>query len=213
MSIVYITSIDITPENKVVISGMTAYGGTEVFISPVLYVVEPQNGIYDYSLTYQLPPFGTAMLTPFQVETEFPEVDNANGVRILFPQEHEPIEEIVLMKVNEVNEFTEASANMITPVGASIDPKSGHLIVDLQYTGGCLKHDFVVEWDGLLRKSNPPQYILNIADTSPRDDCEMLVRTQLMIDIDNSDITPERGATLHVKTPSFGASIPVKLPR
>ncbi|WP_346992931.1 hypothetical protein [Alteromonas gracilis] len=211
MSIVYVTSIDITDKNKVVISGHTAYGGTEVFVSFMVYIDKPANGIYDYAITYKMAPFVPAMLTPFSVYAEMPEED-ANGVRILFPQDHEPIEEVVLMKVGVIEKYSDSTFNMVTPVGASIDEQSGHLIVDLQYSGGCLQHDFEVECDGKMRKSNPPQYIISIVDTSPRDDCEMLVQTQLIIDINNSDFKPEPGAIMNVTTPSFGASIPVKVP-
>jgi len=71
---------------------------------------------------------------------------------------------------------------------AVIDTEEKELIIEVQYSGGCAKHDFELIWPENIIAIFPPVYpiILNHEDND--DMCEALPTETLVIDLTNSDL-------------------------
>lgn len=211
MENIFINTIDLTDNGRVTVTGYTTYGNYNVTLSEMIPIDKPPYGIWNYSLGANLTgDFGVAMLTPFSVSAPWIGDDDANGLRIIHGfSDTAPVTELLLLKAKPVDSFSKETNNSTELIAAAYDSQSGHLVIDIQYTGGCHEHHFSLEWDGATYKSNPPQYVLNLVDLSPADNCEAIVSSQLRVDIRNLDFDPVSGSTIHVSTPKYGRSLPV----
>ncbi len=199
----YIQQIDITADGKVVIKGQLSRTNLEVKLIEHIYIQEPQDGIWGYTLeVVPTSVFGADMMVPFVVEAPWTGNDRANGVRITQPTldpEHVDYETVQL-KVKKVETYTAEQANLLILNGASFDKSTNQLIIDIKYGGGCFPHLFSLEWDGLTLESAPPQYNFRLVDLSEYDPCKAILPAQLRFDIDTPDIQLDRPSTINIGT-------------
>lgn len=57
------------------------------------------------------------------------------------------------------------------------------LFLDVIYGGGCGPHLLQLNWDGKIRKSNPPQIILELSHDGSKDPCKGIVSERLQFDL------------------------------
>ncbi len=210
----YIQQIDITADGRVVVSGQLSRTNLSVQLSEHIYVKEPEDGIWEYTL--EIVPtsvFGADMMVPFSVEAPWTGNENANGVKITQPtlDPKESDYETIQLKVKKVNSFTTKQANFTNLRGAAFNQKANQLIVDVNYSGGCFPHLFSLEWDGHLIKSFPPQYNFNLVDLSDYDPCKAIRPAQLRFDIDTPDIQIERPSVINLGAAGAGRQIKINI--
>lgn len=210
----FIQSVDLTKDGKVIVTGNLPSTNLEVKLVEHIYITEPEDGIWGYTLEV-LPTalFGAQILIPFIVESPWTGDKEANGLRIVQPSVNpsDSDYETVLLKIKKVEKFTEKQNNRIILEGAFFDKITSHLIIDLIYSGGCFPHIFSLEWDGLLRKSNPPQYNLNVVDLSDYDPCRALIHAQLRVDVETQDFQLQNVSSLNLLNPSGGRQLKVEV--
>lgn len=138
---------------------------------------------------------------------------SANGLRLTQPvlNPQEPDFEIIQLKAKRVAKFTMDQQNLVMLKGATYDSFTKHLIVDLQYGGGCFPHTFALEWDGSTLESFPPQYHFNLVDLSKYDPCKALVPAQLRFDVDVPGIQLDVPSTVYIRTPSESRQLQVEI--
>lgn len=210
----YIQQIDITTDGKVVVTGQLSRTNLNVKLNEHIYIKEPEDGIWGYTLeVIPTSVFGADMMVPFVVETPWTGNQEANGVRITQPtlQPEQADYETVQLKVRKVESFTEEQSNLLILKGASFDKVANQLIVDINYGGGCFPHLFSLEWDGLSLESFPPQYNFNLVDLSDYDPCRALLPAQLRFDIDTPEIQLDRPSTINLGTIRSNGQIKIEL--
>ena len=163
----YIQQVDITTDGKVVITGQFSRTNLKAKLSEHIYLKEPEDGIWGYTLEIiPISVFGADIMVPFVVEAPWTGNNNANGVRVtqinLNPKE--PDYETIQLKVKKVDSFTEKQSNLLILKGASFNKSTNQLVIDVSYGGGCFPHLFSLEWDGISLESFPPQYNFSLVD-------------------------------------------------
>lgn len=210
----YIQEIDITTDGEVVVRGQLSSGNLDVKLIPHVYVTEPEDGIWGYTLEV-IPTsiWGTTVMTPFVVKAPWTGNQNANGVRILQPtlEPNNPDHETVQLKVKKVEKFTSEQANLLILNGASFDKVSNQLIIDANYGGGCFPHLFSLEWDGVSLESFPPQYNFSLVDLSQYDPCKAILPVQLRFDIDTPAVQLDRPSVINLRAVGNHALVEIKL--
>lgn len=199
----YIDNIDITGDKKLVVTGNLSRANIEVNLTPHVYVTEPENGIWDYSLELtSTADTGSDQMIPFRVEAPWTGSEDANGVRIVQPTigEDEPDHETILLKAKRVDVFTSEQDNTLILDRAVYDMTNAHLVVDVRYAGGSFVHDFALEWDGISRESYPTQYDFRIVDLSEYDPSRAIIPAQLRFDIDTPLVTLDTPAIINLTT-------------
>lgn len=210
----YIQQIDITTDGKVVVTGQLSRTNLDVRLNEHIYIKEPKDGIWGYTLeVIPTSVFGADMMVPFVVEAPWTGNHEANGVRITQPtlQPDQTDYETVQLKVKKVESFTEEQSNLLVLKGASFDKSAKQLIIDINYGGGCFPHLFSLEWDGISLESFPPQYNFNLVDLSDYDPCRALLPAQLRFDIDTPEIQLDRPSTVNLGTVSGNGQIKIEL--
>lgn len=198
----YITNVDISAEGQVVVQGNLSNTGLSVSLEPRVYIQPPPDGVWEYELVVTpTAAHGAMILVPFSVQAPWSGDTAGTGVRIIQANAPEPIA-TTLMKVKRVEEYTAQQKNMVTLRGAAYVGTDKRLIVDITYGGGCFPHSFALEWNGLLLKSNPPGYLLNLVDLSDYDPCKALIQQQLHIDLETPDVQLRGPGFLIVQTVS-----------
>ncbi len=210
----YIQKIDLTNDKKVIVSGQLSRTNLKANLVEHVYVQEPKDGIWGYTLEV-LPcsAFGANMMVPFSVEAPWAGNEHANGVRITQPALHpnEPDDEIIQLKVKSVKTFTTEQANLTALKGAFFDQPANQLVVDFTYSGGCFLHSFSLEWDGSSLESSPPQYHFNLVDLSEYDPCQAIVPIQLRFDIDTPGVQLDRPSVIHLRTAGNDRQIKIEI--
>ena len=210
----YIQQIDITTNGKVVITGQLSRTNLDVRLNEHIYIKEPEDGIWGYTLeVIPASVFGADMMVPFVVEAPWTGNHEANGVRITQPtlQPDQTDYETVQLKVKKVESFTEEQSNLLVLKGASFDKSTNQLIIDINYGGGCFPHLFSLEWDGISLESFPPQYNFNLVDLSDYDPCRALLPAQLRFDIETPEIQLDRPSTINLGTVRGNGQIKIEL--
>ncbi|MCB0488193.1 MAG: hypothetical protein R2820_13945 [Cyclobacteriaceae bacterium] len=210
----YIKQIDITPDGKVVVSGHLSRTNLNVRLTEHLYVREPDDGIWGYTLeVIPTSVFGADMMVPFAVAAPWTGNQQSNGVRISQPtiDPSEPDYETVQLKVKKVSTYSTSQANVIILKGASFDKSTGQLIIDITYSGGCFPHLFSLEWDGSSLESAPPQYNFTLVDISEYDACRALLPAQLRFDISTPGVQLDMPSVINLGTIRQGNQIRVEI--
>ncbi|WP_343606420.1 hypothetical protein [Fluviicola sp.] len=206
----YIEQIDIASNGEVIVSGQLSRTNLKVVLSELIYVKPPADGIWGYMLEL-LPTsaIGADVLVPFSVKANWTGNNQANGLRLTQPalNPQEPDFEIIQLKGKKVSQFTTVQKNMIRLKGAAFDQTTKHLILDLEYGGGCFPHLFSLEWDGNISKSSPPEYHFNLVDLSEHDPCKAIVSIQLRFDMDVPGIQLDVPSVFYIETPSGNKQI------
>lgn len=199
----YIQQIDISNDGKVIVSGQLSRTNLNAKLIEHEYVAEPQDGIWSYTLmVIPTSVIGADIMVPFKVEARWTGNESANGVRIIQPnlKPNESDYETIQLKVKIVESFTSKQENLTVLKGASFIKKNNQLIVDINYSGGCIQHLFSLEWDGLSLESNPPQYNFILVDLSDYDPCRAILPTQLRFDIDTPSVQLDRPSIINLGT-------------
>ncbi len=210
----YIQQIDFTTDGKVLVTGQLSRTNLEVNLNELIYIMEPEDGIWGYTLeVIPTSVFGADMLVPFSVEAPWTGNNNANGVRITQPtlNSNEPDYETVQLKAKKVDSFKTEQANFMSLRGAIFDKTSNQLVIDIKYGGGCFPHLFSLEWDGLTLESFPPQYNFQVVDLSEYDPCKAIIPAQLRFDIDTNDVQLERPSIINLTTVRGNGQIKIEL--
>jgi len=150
---------------------VTTSGWSNPNLSPVIYVVPPKNGIWEYQFVAESP--GGSITNPVITELTTPEVSidlrkKLKGVRVTAQQNE--------MLLRFVQKFAEIPKPLdhVSVNGASLD---GNIVnVKVLYSGGCAEHDFQLTWDGTYLKSNPPQARMRLIHNANDDPCDGLLR-------------------------------------
>lgn len=199
----YIQKIDITSNGKVIVSGLLSRTNLDVKLNEHIYIEEPEDGIWGYTLeVVPTSVYGADMMVPFSVEAPWTGNQDANGVRVIQPTLEPSSDdyETIQLKAKKVPSFTSEQSNLLILNGASYDKTSQQLIVDVNYGGGCFPHSFALEWDGQTLESAPPQYNFTIVDLSEYDPCDALLPAQLRFDINTPEINLQRPSTINLGT-------------
>lgn len=210
----YIQQIDITTDGKVVIKGQLSRTNLKVNLLEHIYVKEPEDGIWGYTIeVIPTAVIGADVMVPFVVEAPWTGNEEANGVRIT----HSNLDpnhvdyETVQLKVKKVDSYTTEQANLVSLTGACYDKSTNQLIIDVNYGGGCFPHFFSLEWDGSIVKSSPPQYNFSLVDFSELDPCEAILFAQIRFDIDTPDVQLERPCVINLSTLKSKKQIKIKI--
>ncbi|MDW7693113.1 hypothetical protein R9C00_09705 [Flammeovirgaceae bacterium SG7u.111] len=210
----YIQHIDITTDGRVVITGQLSRTNLEVRLNEHIYIKEPEDGIWGYTLeVIPISVFGADMMMPFVIDAPWTGNAEANGVRITQPtlEPDQADYETIQLKVKKVESFTAEQSNFLIIKGASFDEPSKQLVVDINYGGGCFSHLFSLEWDGLSLESFPPQYNFNLVDLSENDPCRAILPAQLRFDIDTPEVQLDRPSIINLGSVRGNGQIKIEL--
>lgn len=161
-------------EGKAVIQAtgtVTTSGWSNPTLSPVIYVVEPKNGIWEYQFVAESP--GGSITNPVITKLTTPEVSinlhkKMKGVRVTAQQG-----EMLLRFVPTIPEAPKPMDHVAVN-DVSID---GNIVkIKTLYSGGCTEHDFQLSWDGTYLESNPPQVRMRLIHNANDDACDGLIR-------------------------------------
>lgn len=155
-------------------------GWTDVGLSPVIYVVPPQDGVQEFTLT-GTPPSGPSaeQLEVFELTTELTPPAWLLGVRVTPVARKGSSAGLTLHRARL--QAPQVGQDMLF-VGA-LGARGDKLVVPVSYSGGCAKHSFQLSWDGNVQKSNPPQVVLELSHDAHGDACRMLVEETLQFDL------------------------------
>jgi hypothetical protein len=208
----YIQKVDITPEGTVKVSGHLSSTNLRAELTGVIYVKPPADGIWDYYLDLIAEgTIGADVLVPFEVEATWTGNSDANGIRITQTEAGSEDHETILFKCKIVDKYTETQKNYVSLKKGSYDKSTDSVVIDLTYTGGCFKHTFALEWDGTALESLPPQYNLNLVDTSDYDPCKAIISAQIRIDISTPETEFSKPSVLNIFSPNSAKSLRIKL--
>lgn len=186
----YIQSVDITPEFEVVVFGYASATNINVSLSPVVYVTPPADGIWDFHLNEHLnAPIGATIITPFVVRAPHTNDPGFQGVRVHAARPPGDSHSVLRRAARKVATLTSSSQNDVWVVGARYRPAAGIVEMEVEYSGGCFEHDFRLEWDGSLLKSNPPQVTFNLVNASDKDPCREVIRRVLTFDVHTAEFS------------------------
>ncbi|TYP99234.1 hypothetical protein C7447_102556 [Tenacibaculum adriaticum] len=210
----YIQQIDITTNSKVVVTGQLSRTNLEVRLNEHIYVKEPKDGIWGYTLeVIPTSVFGADIMIPFVIQAPWTGNEGANGVRITQPtlQPDQTDYETIQLKVKKVDNFTKEQSNFIIIKGGSFDKSTNQIIIDINYEGGCFPHLFSLEWNGISLESFPPQYNFILVDLSEYDSCKAILPAQLRFDIDTPNIQLDRPSTINLGTVNSNRQIKIDI--
>lgn len=178
------------------------YLNIQTQLSPYFYLVPPADGIYDFDFTANIPDGFIPNTTDDVLITAAtliasPDSNPVKGVRV-----HGTANNIVTRVPTATTAATsdEFKINQVTT-------KNDKLVINVQYTGGCERHDFELIWDGSYLESFPPVARMRLVHNSNGDPCKALPTEDLQFDL--LDLDP----CIIKLTTDFGyeASIPFKV--
>ncbi|MCA9649345.1 MAG: hypothetical protein H6712_19875 [Myxococcales bacterium] len=149
-------------------------GYSDARLDQRIYIVDPGDDIIDFDFMAR-PPSGiaTQVISEVFASHDIPLPDIA-GVRIHAERNH-----ITLYTPMIREEFEPRDRFQIR--GARFE--GDQLVVEVEYGGGCQRHDFRVLWNGAVRRSNPPQADFLLTHDGHADPCRMILHETLRIDM------------------------------
>ena len=177
----HISSVDFVREEQGIKLNVNLFfstlGWTDVSLSVVEYITEPIDGIQDVILNGTPPEFlaATSVLS-YCLSAEFAESDWFQGVRVLSRGVDSPITLRIPVRDREL-----IGKDLLNVEAARI--QGDKLIVDVTYSGGCHTHGFQLNWDGVIKKSNPPQIDLTLSHNANGDTCKAIMKETMLFDL------------------------------
>ncbi len=77
--------------------------------------------------------------------------------------------------------LTDPPEEAYTHLGAEIEGDT--LFVDLEYSGGCVDHEFFAQWDGSFAESLPEQVYIELIQRPSNDPCDGIIQETVRVDI------------------------------
>ncbi|NQY29956.1 MAG: hypothetical protein HRT69_10855 [Flavobacteriaceae bacterium] len=179
-------------------------GWTNVDLSKVEYITQPEDGIQDIILSST----SSSGLAPtaiqlFERSLEMETSDWFQGVRI----KSSAGDQLITLR-NPTKEQSEIGNShvWINPVGIRGDK----LILNSQYGGGCKLHTFQLNWDGQIRESFPVQVTLDLSHNDNGDRCKAIISETLQFDLSTLNGFPEQEMEIYLKAGHLEFIIPYK---
>lgn len=69
-----------------------------------------------------------------------------------------------------------------------VEISEGNLLIDVEYSGGCENHDFIIDWPEAIIAIYPPNFSVVLYHNSNGDLCEALIKETLTFDISESGL-------------------------
>jgi hypothetical protein len=173
-------------------------------LEPHIYVNPPSDGIYDYNLVANLPelvvgnPSADTLISAHAIIRQS-STEPVKGVRVWGEKNS------LVMRVPHGTDVASKVSDDFKVMEAST--KDDKLIVKVQYSGGSVRHDFNLEWDGAYLLSIPPQARMKVVHNSNNDPSEVLITEELQFDM--LDLAP---SVIRLSSDfGYASSVPFKL--
>lgn len=75
------------------------------------------------------------------------------------------------------------------------------LLMQITYGGGCARHDFQLDWNGVIRESFPPGVTLTLTHNGHNDPCKALLTEELEFDLSVVEGLPQERMIITLQTP------------
>ncbi len=152
-------------------------GWKDVSLSKIEYVKPPEDGLQDFVLSATAPTTPVdEVLEVFTVEKSFAMQPWFQGVRI----SNRPGDEVRVLRTVVTNHPPAGSSHFFM-APAAID--ADKLLIAVTYGGGCQKHNFQLNWDGVVLESYPPKIKLDLSHNNHGDNCMALINETLQFDL------------------------------
>ena len=178
-------------------------GWKNVALLKTEYVTPPVDGIQDFVLN-ATPPVGYAppAVQQFSFCETFVPTAWCQGVRLI---------NMVNGKQCTLRNPTKAVEAIGTDLYATgtVGMKEDMLIVDVQYSGDNMtKHSFQLNWDGVIKESNPVQVICLLSHNCNGDTGKALVNETLQFDLSTIPDFPKQAMEITLKTSAWELQVP-----
>lgn len=92
----------------------------------------------------------------------------------------------------------------------AVEVRGNLLYIDVEYTGGCLEHEFELIGSENILKSFPPIRPIELVHRNMSDECKAIEKRKLEIDISDLAYMKEKGSEIHFTLPGWKEKIVYK---
>ena len=90
----------------------------------------------------------------------------------------------------------------------SANIEGNNLLLEIEYSGGCARHDFKFVGSPALSKSLPPQRTVRLIHKDGGDECESIVYRTIRVDISELAVTQTPGSQVILKLEEYPEDLP-----